>query len=238
MSSEALSWAFKQTVKPSGAKFTLVAMCECANYKTGRITPSIAHLEEITGQNRKTIIAHIAQLEAQGFIRDTGERTGRTKQIKVYAAGVETVPKAEPSQERNSSENDAKQSQNRDTEPSWEPSDALSNDKAIRAFRRKDWPDIPAWVPVDPWNGYMAMRRDKRKLPTARAVGIMIGKLERWRAQGHDPGAILDTSTEQSWTGIWEPQRNDRKPSDDDQIRNPYARVAARQAAGAGQPSG
>lgn len=32
--------------------------------------------------------------------------------------------------------------------------------------------------------------------------------------------------------------RNDRKPSDDDQIRNPYARVAARQAASAGQSSG
>lgn len=32
--------------------------------------------------------------------------------------------------------------------------------------------------------------------------------------------------------------RNDRKPSDDDQIRNPYARVAARQAAGVGQSSG
>lgn len=88
MSSEALAWAFKQDVKPSGAKFTLVALCECANYKTGRITPSIAHLVEITGQNRKSIIAHLAQLEAQGFIRDTGERTGLTKQIKVYQAEV------------------------------------------------------------------------------------------------------------------------------------------------------
>lgn len=122
MSSEALSWAFKQKVKPSGAKFTLIALCECANYKTGRITPSIAHLEEITGQNRKSIIAHIAQLEAQGFITDTGERTGRTMQIKVYAASLGTIPETEPYQKRNSSKNGAKQSQKRDTEPSLEPS--------------------------------------------------------------------------------------------------------------------
>lgn len=122
MSSEALAWAFKQDVKPSGAKFTLVALCECANYKTGRITPSIAHLVEITGQNRKSIIGHIDQLERQGFITDTGERTGTTKQIKVYSANIGTVPQQEQSQNRNSSNSDLKQSQKRDTEPSWEPS--------------------------------------------------------------------------------------------------------------------
>ncbi len=122
MSSEALAWAFKQIVRPSGAKFTLIALCECANYKTGRITPSIAHLVEITGQNRKSIIAHIDQLEAQGYIADTGERCGATKQIKVYSAAIGTVPKTEPYQKRNSSKNDLKQSQKRDTEPSWEPS--------------------------------------------------------------------------------------------------------------------
>jgi len=94
VSSEALAWAFKQSVKPSGAKFTLIALCECANYKTGRITPSIAHLVEITGQNRKSIIAHIDQLEAQGFIRFTGERTGRTGQIKVYEAAIEAGAQA------------------------------------------------------------------------------------------------------------------------------------------------
>lgn len=85
MSSEALAWAFKQEVKSSSVKFTLVALCECANYKTGRITPSIAHLCEITGQNRKTVIANIAELERAGLIADTGERCGRTGQIKVYS---------------------------------------------------------------------------------------------------------------------------------------------------------
>lgn len=122
MSSEALAWAFKQDVKPSGAKFTLVALCECANYKTGRITPSIAHLVEITGQNRKSIIAHIDLLERAGFITDTGERVGQTKQIKVYQPHLGTVPQTEPSLNRNSSDNGVKQSQKRDTEPSWEPS--------------------------------------------------------------------------------------------------------------------
>jgi hypothetical protein len=118
MSSEALAWAFKQECPSSSVKFTLVALCECSNYQTGRIYPSIAHITEITGQNRKTIIANIAELERLGFIADTGERVGTTKQIKVYQAALTTVPKAEQSRERNSSENAPKQSQKRDTEPS------------------------------------------------------------------------------------------------------------------------
>lgn len=122
MSSEALAWAFKINVKPSALKFTLVALCECANFKTGHIYPSIAHLEEITGQDRKTLIANIAKLEELGLIVDTGERAGKTGQIKVYRATTETVPKTEQFQKRNSTTFPPKQSQKRYTEPSREPS--------------------------------------------------------------------------------------------------------------------
>lgn len=118
MSSEAVGWAFKQVCPSSSIKFTLVALCECANYKTGRIFPSIAHIEEITGQNRKTIISNISELERLGFISDTGGRAGTTRQIKVYEATIQTVPNVEQSQKRNSTEKVSEQSQKRDTEPS------------------------------------------------------------------------------------------------------------------------
>lgn len=122
MSSEALAWAFKQDIKPSGLKFTLVAMCECANYRTGRIFASIAHLSEITGQDRKAIIANMAELEALGLVEDTGERTGRTNQVKVYRPVIGTVPETEQYRKRNSTEKAPKQYRKRDTEPSLEPS--------------------------------------------------------------------------------------------------------------------
>jgi len=136
MSSEALAWAFKQDVKPSAVKFTLIALCECANYKTGHIFPSIKHLAEITGQNRKTIIANIQKLEDAGLLVDTEQRAGTTKQIKVYRATTETVPNTEQSQIRNSSVSDVKQSQKRDTEPSREPS---SNKKDTAREISEDW---------------------------------------------------------------------------------------------------
>jgi hypothetical protein len=122
MSSEALAWAFKSDVKPSSVKFTLVALCECANYQTGKIFPSIRHLCQITGQDRKTVISNIGKLVSEGWIDETGERVGKTGQIKVYQANIGTVPKVEQSQERNGSAFPLKESQKRDTEPSREPS--------------------------------------------------------------------------------------------------------------------
>lgn len=70
--------------------------------------------------------------------------------------------------------------------------------------RASDWPDLPEWLPVEPWNAFVAMRKRKGGMPTARAVELMLGKLERWMTTGQDPGAILDQSTEHGWTGIFE----------------------------------
>ena len=159
MSSEALAWAFKVNVKPSAVKFTLIALCECANYKTGKIFPSIEHLAEITGQDRKTIIANVAKLEAMGLIRDTGERGGRTKQIKVYEAAVGTVPKTEQLQKRNSSVSPSKQSQKRDTEPSREPS--VVKAKALPTTRAVV-PAMPEGVQLNVWNDFLELRKAKR----------------------------------------------------------------------------
>lgn len=69
-----------------------------------------------------------------------------------------------------------------------------------------DWIGLPDWLPAEPWNGWLEMRRDKRKWPTPRAVELTVDKLTRWRAKGHDPGAILDAATENAWTTIYEPK--------------------------------
>lgn len=72
--------------------------------------------------------------------------------------------------------------------------------------RDADWPEIPDWVPVKPWNGYFEMRKQKKAWPTAYAVELILADLRTWRAKGHDPGAILNTSTVSKWTGIFEPK--------------------------------
>ena len=194
MSSEALAWAFKSDVKPSSVKFTLVALCECANYQTGKIFPSIKHLCQITGQDRKTVISNIGKLVTEGWISETGERVGRTGQIKVYQANIGTVPKTEQSQERNGSAFPVKESQKRDTEPSREPS------------RYIDKVELPDWMPIDAWQGWVDMRKQRKRPLTDRATARAINKLDAIRNKGHDIEDLLDRSTINGWLDIYEPK--------------------------------
>lgn len=46
------------------------------------------HLCEKTSQDRKTVLAHINALERRGYLIDTGQRKGVTKQVKIYQLRV------------------------------------------------------------------------------------------------------------------------------------------------------
>lgn len=137
MSWETQSWAAKQRPGSASAKLVLLGLASCTDANHCAY-PSIDWLCEFSDLNRKTVIAALQRLEEGpcALIADTGERKGKTKQVKVYrlaanshyrASGLhtdpksETVPKAEPSQKRNSSGFSSKQSQKRDTEPFREP---------------------------------------------------------------------------------------------------------------------
>lgn len=82
MSIEAREWAFRQDVKPSSVKFVLVTLGDIA--QSEEVWPSIATIAEMTGQDRKTVIAALDRLEAMGLLADTGKKAGRTGQVKVY----------------------------------------------------------------------------------------------------------------------------------------------------------
>lgn len=102
-------------------KLVLLGLAECAQRDTCKAWPSIAALAEFTCLNRKTIIAALDTLCTRKFISETTEKQGRTGQVKVYFLHLETVPKTEQFQKRNSSTFSVKQSQKRDTEPVREP---------------------------------------------------------------------------------------------------------------------
>ena len=105
MSVAAINWAFEQAIKPATHKFVLVALSNFADSE-GSVWPCILTLENMTGLNRKTIFEAMASLEESGLIADTGQRKGKTGQVKVYRIALQgrqdTTPKQY--QERNSTE--------------------------------------------------------------------------------------------------------------------------------------
>lgn len=121
MSWQALAWAAKQRVACAADKLILIAYAERCNDETGCAYPSLAWLEEFSSLDRKTVVKSIKRLCSAKLIEDTGERAGRTKQVKIYRVLFGTVPKTEPPQKRNSSVFPGKETQKRNPEPSREP---------------------------------------------------------------------------------------------------------------------
>lgn len=76
---------------------------------------------------------------------------------------------------------------------------------------------LPDWLDREAWSAFLEMRRKKRKPMTPRAQTLIFGKLDKWRAKGHDPTAILDASTVNAWTDLYESKdeangRSERAP--------------------------
>ncbi len=83
MSSDALSWAWKQQIKPASTKFVLVTLADyCGEDKLA--SPTLELLINKTCLDRKTIINSLWNLCELGFLEDTGIKVGETNSIKVY----------------------------------------------------------------------------------------------------------------------------------------------------------
>lgn len=236
MSNEAITWALAQPVKQSSAKFVLVVMANRADANL-ICWPSMADICAQTAQDRKTVQENIRRLREAGFIEDTGERKGSTKQVIVYRLKTPEIGPITTSddyqcdqlssadqwnkedQKRNSSENgigpnfppkrpeipyeEAQISHERGPktghgthkEPSRKPKG--NHKEEAQPFTRPDW------IPEKAWNGYLDMRREKRKVPTARACELVVDELQKLRAAGHDVADVLNQSTRNGWTDVY-----------------------------------
>lgn len=65
---------------------------------------------------------------------------------------------------------------------------------------------LPDWIPADAWAGYVEMRRTRKKPMTARALQMIVKALDGMRAKGIDLAAVLDASTKNCWTDVYEPK--------------------------------
>lgn len=209
MSFDALAWAGKCQPGSAPRKLVLLALADRHNPESNLSYPSIAWLTEWTGLNRKTIIAALDDMERTGLISDSGKRVGKTGQVKAYTLHIETVPKAEQFQKRNSTVFSAKQYQKRDTEPVKEPVDTLSSERVSkRAAKPKTAkPDVfpcPSGVDLIDWQALVANRKAKRAGLTEGAHRAIVKKLNGWARDGWPPGPIVANAAERGWTSVFE----------------------------------
>lgn len=136
-------------------------------------------------------IADIAKASEAKVDRTAAERQARYRERKRGKRNAVTSRRDPPIEEIHTPRSDVS------------PDGENQNEACVRDA---DWPEIPDWMPAKPWNAFLAMRRDKRKWPTPNGVELMIVNLGKWRTKGHDPGEVLNNSTMNHWTGLFEPK--------------------------------
>lgn len=163
-----MRWAKKAKTGRSSAKSVLTWLADMcgADFTT---YPSIAALSEATELDKKTVQASLQHLIAIGFIQDTGERRGRTKQIPVYKLiGVEeSIADAEHTQKR---EHYQKRGRSKDTENGSVSENEPKNGSV------KNGETIPFFPSNDPKNGIRNPPEKSKDLnPTHNARGELAG---------------------------------------------------------------
>jgi hypothetical protein len=171
--------------------------------------PSTSYLAEATGQDRKTVLANMRRLIESGYIEDSGDRAGSTRQVIVYrlrmpveipadkspeigtvANGAEngTCPKngtvqTVPKTDGKSPKNGLKQSQKRDTEPS-----DTSGTKSEERQQQPRGTRLPErWRPSDPVVAWA-----KSEFPNANLRLIFDEFVDYWHSVPGTRGRKLD----------------------------------------------
>lgn len=208
---------------PSGQKVVLLALCDNANDQ-GECYPSVPMLAIKCSLSERSVQQHIADLVSVGIV-SREMRTGRSTLYRLHSDCFNTPATAAP---RKICTPQLLHPTPADSAPPppqlLHPTPATAapitiNESSIESSgnhqraRRKpasldvvDAVALPAWLPLDAWNGYLDMRASKRKAPTAHAINLLLADFAKWHAKGHDIGAALNASTRNGWTDVYEPK--------------------------------
>lgn len=101
MSKEAVKWAAKFQPDQPADKLVLWAIADCHNIGSGIAYPSVAAIMLFGGLSRSSVLRALDRLHEAGLILDTGDRRGRTGQVKVWALPLsQPLPKGKPAPAR------------------------------------------------------------------------------------------------------------------------------------------
>lgn len=172
---------------------------------------SLRFLEERWGWTKSRVERFLSMLEKRDAIRDA-ERDG----VKIYSIckyddfQVVGLPKRDAIQDTPRDATGTEAGRDRDKEEALKHSN-IQKKKEPAGF------SLPNWVDPEAWADFLEVRLRKKAINSPRALKNLICTLERLRAKGHDPTAIINNSITNAWKDFYEPKaengQRDRKPT-------------------------
>ena len=197
-------------------KLLLLALADNAD-DDGVCWPSIDTIAAKCSTDRRTIFRQLLELESSGHItRET--RRGHSNVYHIHPLQVtEDTPVSvlppvaishppvtvttHPPVVTESPTRGATVTQNHQ-EPSVEP----PNNPKGRKSHDVEKPELPEWLPLLQWHGWIEARTKSRHPPTNLALRMAVAKLERYREAGHNVAQILAQSAMNNWSDLYEPK--------------------------------
>lgn len=204
MSFAALAWAATQRPGNLAAKMVLLGLANFAD-EHGCAYPSTAALAEFGDMDHKTATAALDRLVELRLIADSGERAGRTKQIKVYRLNIESQPETEAYQKRKPSVSSVKDPQKRGTDTVKEPEPKKAKASLGKRASKSGF-ILPAHIPPVAWDAFVEMRNRTGKRMTDYAKSLAVGRLDKLAEDGWPPGDVLNHSTLNNYQGLFPPK--------------------------------
>lgn len=179
----------------STQKLVLLALADWANDE-GLCWPSIDRVAKKSSLKKRAVQLAIRSLEEMQFIRRE-EVIGRGNKYWIHIPLHEMHPCI------------------KDTPPLHQmhethAPDAPNTSKIHQLNTKYIKEALPDWLPMDAWNGWVEMRKQRKRQLTDRATARAINKLDAIRAKGHDIAELLDRSTINGWLDIYEPRETNR----------------------------
>ena len=93
------------------------------------------------------------------------------------------------------------------TQVSIEKKQGLKEKKGLKASASPgDIFALPDWIPPDTWAAFMETRKAKKAKSTDYALKLLVKSLTAFKAAGHDPVEILNTSIKAGWSDVYPPK--------------------------------
>lgn len=183
-------------------KLVLLALADMAGSSSDQAWPSVEYLVERTGMSRCSVMRAVQTLVNFKLV-EVERRPNRTNIYRICKSHCETPVVSE--RDHGSLRERPPQSQS-ETQTYKEPRKNLSgtNKKPAVKFELPVALNTPEFKAA--WEGYREMRKAIKKPLTARAMSLVINKVELW---GHDLAIeALDRSTTSNWQGVFDPRES------------------------------
>ena len=175
----------------STQKLVLLSLADWANDE-GLCWPSINRLAIKTSMAGRSVQRIIRDLESMGFIkRDEVLGKGNRYWISIPLTQCHPCHSVTPPLTESHPTPDT-------VSPNTPNTHQLNTKYIIEGY--------PVWLPIDSWQGWVEMRKQRKRPLTDRAKARAFTKLEALHLAGHDINELLDRSTINGWLDIYEPK--------------------------------